>query len=601
MIAVLIAALFALPMFTLRADAGRCDTGIDNGFGNIANLHALNSEEDDFAPVYNRFDGKIYFNSIRNKYSRFYFAEYSDSTFSPPKLLNSPLNEGRQNRSYISFHSEKTAFLSTFNHTATGSFLNISKSLFQRNFWSQAAIVDEIADASFNAHPTISPNGEMMVFASNRGKSSKDTDLWIAYMQADDSWGMMILMDELSSNGNEITPAFASDSLLLFASDGFYGPGGFDIYYSKLNNGIWSKPLPLNNINTEYSESDPALLPDGNLIFASDRPGGRGKLDMYIATPNAALDLKDEPNTLILSSTTTDIIIKKNSFYDNISISPYIFDTVNFSFNNVSPEKIDAVSPAIIASRILDLNADYSIAYNYEYRDKIIEFCIKSNLDTNKIVPAKIEWKKAIAIFYCEDSRIFEPVQRQELLCETIPHAMQLNVNWNENISDIVNLKASFPTENARMDTVNIDIYEKKLIFPLENICSYLSENDSLIIDIIATNGKNIELKKSMNFEIQQTEKKEIKKHLINNKLYFDFFSYYNSSDFDSYYKHNNTILNQVVSLLQYHKKMNIYTGDLDTKFMNKLKSLFGADKIIKFEKSAKNKNFIEFQIEVNN
>lgn len=58
-----------------------------------------------------------------------------------------------------------------------------------------------------------------------------------------------------------------------------------DIYMSSYVGGAWTKIVKLNkNINTKYWESHGFISEDGNhLIFASDRPGGFGGLDLYIS------------------------------------------------------------------------------------------------------------------------------------------------------------------------------------------------------------------------------------------------------------------------------------------------------------------------------
>lgn len=59
-----------------------------------------------------------------------------------------------------------------------------------------------------------------------------------------------------------------------------------DIYYSTYNGSTWSKIAKLNkNIDTKYWESHGFISESGDqLVFASDRPGGFGGLDLYIST-----------------------------------------------------------------------------------------------------------------------------------------------------------------------------------------------------------------------------------------------------------------------------------------------------------------------------
>lgn len=58
-----------------------------------------------------------------------------------------------------------------------------------------------------------------------------------------------------------------------------------NIFFAENAGGVWSRPQNAKFINTENFESHPFISPDGKmLIFSSDRPGGKGGLDLYVAT-----------------------------------------------------------------------------------------------------------------------------------------------------------------------------------------------------------------------------------------------------------------------------------------------------------------------------
>jgi hypothetical protein len=116
-------------------------------------------------------------------------------------------------------------------------------------------------------------------------------------------WSVPInISPDLQSDGDIYISCLSADGkmLLLSRDDNFTS----DLYYSTFDGTKWSKSLKLNkNINTKNWESHAFISEDGNyLIFASDRPGGFGGLDLYISRKEngdwgAAVNLGPEINS----------------------------------------------------------------------------------------------------------------------------------------------------------------------------------------------------------------------------------------------------------------------------------------------------------------
>ena len=106
---------------------------------------------------------------------------------------------------------------------------------------------------------------------------------------------------ELNSDYEDKTPYIFED-IMVFVSN--RGGDNFDIYFSKFEGGKWSEPQNLpqkidiktdesfHYLNSNYNEYRPALFSgrlffetDRNktMIFSSDRPGGKGGYDLYLA------------------------------------------------------------------------------------------------------------------------------------------------------------------------------------------------------------------------------------------------------------------------------------------------------------------------------
>lgn len=78
-------------------------------------------------------------------------------------------------------------------------------------------------------------------------------------------------------------PALSSDGTrLVYARPGKDGTG--DLFLRRWDGTRWSAPLPLRAINSNFQEASPSLSGDGAfLYFASNRPGGRGGHDIWVA------------------------------------------------------------------------------------------------------------------------------------------------------------------------------------------------------------------------------------------------------------------------------------------------------------------------------
>lgn|GEM_PF-6200937 len=176
-------------------------------------------------------------------------------------------------------------------------FSNIGISRYSKRRFYEPLFIDSLTCDCFTAQPTLSGDGSMMAFTSNRyNENFMDTDIWFAYNLGAGLWGQITGFDMINTEYRETTPFFYGDTLF-FASEGLGGQGGLDLFYTVFESGVWSRPVAV-NINTPYNESDPYVDGDGNLIFASDRPGGAGGFDLYFAkkastrtTPHPQIDI----------------------------------------------------------------------------------------------------------------------------------------------------------------------------------------------------------------------------------------------------------------------------------------------------------------------
>ncbi len=91
----------------------------------------------------------------------------------------------------------------------------------------------------------------------------------------------------LNTSDNEGAQSLSADGKTLYftACNRQNGFGMCDIFISVRKDNFWSKPFNIGPvINSKYSDKHPSISADGrSLYFASDRPGGKGDLDIWVS------------------------------------------------------------------------------------------------------------------------------------------------------------------------------------------------------------------------------------------------------------------------------------------------------------------------------
>jgi len=128
-----------------------------------------------------------------------------------------------------------------------------------------------------------------LYFNSPRPGGLGDVDIYASTLQADGTFGPGVLVRELSSPSRDTRVAIRRDGLEIFLStDRPGGVGREDIWVATRATTLdpWSPPVPLGPVvNSPYVNSGPALSFDGTeLYFYSNRPGGFGGNDLYVTT-----------------------------------------------------------------------------------------------------------------------------------------------------------------------------------------------------------------------------------------------------------------------------------------------------------------------------
>ena len=129
-------------------------------------------------------------------------------------------------------------------------------------------------------------------------------DIWVATrVTTNDEWGEpQNLGSPINTDSRDLAPDLSADGLVLhFSSD---RSGNWDLYIATraTTHDDWTEPKGLETINTAHGEMCPRMTSDGLALYFTDtidnRPGGQGKIDLWVSKRASTDDDWSEPTNL---------------------------------------------------------------------------------------------------------------------------------------------------------------------------------------------------------------------------------------------------------------------------------------------------------------
>jgi hypothetical protein len=170
--------------------------------------------------------------------------------------------------------------------------------------------------SSWELGPSLSADGLTLFFQSNRPNGHGSQDLWAMARESTTApWESPLnLGTPVNSAGNEVGAGVSADgTTLFFSSDRQGGYGGDDLYVATRPTVFdpWDTVLNLGEaVNTGSTERAPSLSIDGRMLFFhSNRSGGSGSYDIWVATRSSESDAWSAPSNLgpMVNSSVEDV------------------------------------------------------------------------------------------------------------------------------------------------------------------------------------------------------------------------------------------------------------------------------------------------------
>jgi len=280
-----------------------------NGDIEIKNLD-INSKLSDFGT--NFYDGKLLFASTRGGGREYKWNEQpfldiytvardEDGSFKTPKNLDKIVNT-KLHESSVAFTPNDSVMYFTRNNFFKKKMRRGEDGVNRLQLYRATLQFDDswgdITSIHFNsrehsvAHPTVNKAGTVVYFASDMENTFGQSDIYMAPILKDGVLGEPKNLGRLiNTEGQETFPFINSDGDLYFASNGYPGLGGLDIYVVRdfetiltskgaKNYVVENVGKPVNSPQDDFAYYENLELREA--FFTSNRTGGKGDDDIYM-------------------------------------------------------------------------------------------------------------------------------------------------------------------------------------------------------------------------------------------------------------------------------------------------------------------------------
>ena len=404
--------------------------------------HHVNTEWNEFLPVISADGQTLLFTRRERGRENIMLSRLTDGDWGPAVEMTEVGSAGDEAATALSANGDILFVTACYRKDGLGS-CDLYYSVKQNGLYTTPKNMGrKINSTVWDGHATLSADGKLLIFSSNRVGTVGMKDLWYCTLNDDSQWSVPRNMGPvINSTQDEDSPFLHQDGkTLYFRSNGHQGMGSYDLFVSRYDNktGTWSKPenlgYPINDENDQ-----------GSLIIALD-----GKT-AYLATDAFATSAKNLDIIqfeLPVESRAAAMSYARLEFYDKSSQLPV---GVSATINKLGVEEINTNTIAAGEKWLICMEKGQEYALFAE---------------ANGYLPLSLHFSLR------DEYRIFEPVEKKIYL---------------EKIPDIIKEQsASAPIilENIFFETGKSDLLETSL-FEIEKVVSYLISQDGLAAKIV--------------------------------------------------------------------------------------------------------------------
>ena len=253
---------------------------------------SINSKDQEYSPAFAIDEKTIYITKRMGNLSDnrpnedLYFAELNDESWDKVKDIGPPINTIENEGAFSISSDGNYIFFTSCSRNGGKGQCDIWLTSKKNNRWDEPKNLQSPINTKYwESQPSISSDGRMLYFSSDRPGGYGGTDIWVSEFSNSGWSAPKNLGPAVNTSKDEQFPFIHSDNrTLYFSSNGHPGLGKSDLYLTrkdvKLN---WETPINMGfPINSRGQDWNLVVARDGKTAyFSSDQLKGFGGLDIY--------------------------------------------------------------------------------------------------------------------------------------------------------------------------------------------------------------------------------------------------------------------------------------------------------------------------------